>query len=306
MNSHAARTATVTAMLLATVAATAHAQLGGLVKKGKNAATGKATDAAAAQVPPTKVDVLPCAITYEQLSALEKGLEAELAAAPSAKKEAEQLQKQAEAEQQAYDEADKAYRKKSESWNSCRDKVINDPAANKQAEEIAKKSEAAGNKAAAGVNQSELEAMGMKAKAAAEKVQNGTATAADRQVLADFQAYMAKISQSSNAVIAASNEQTALNAEQQARLVKCGEEPKPPTKPYSLGWSPERVLLEKGAKAAGMDPETYKVVRDCAIKSANLRLSEKNMSKDKADQMNSKLEQVQQTLTSMRSANVPI
>jgi hypothetical protein len=63
------------------------------------------------------------------------------------------------------------------------------------------------------------------------------------------------------------------------------------------------VVLEAGAKAAGMDPETYKVVRDCAIMSANLRLSDKNRD---AEKTNAKLSEIQQTLNSMRAAGVPI
>ena len=139
--------------------------------------------------------------------------------------------------------------------------------------------------------------------AAAQRVANGTATAADRQALADFQAQMAQVAAGGNAATATSAESNALTEAQRERLAQCGQEPVPPTMPTSLGWSPERLLLELGAKEAGMDPETYKVVRDCAIKSANLRLSAKN--KD-ADKINSKLSEIQQTLNSMRAAGVPI
>jgi hypothetical protein len=303
MNVHATRSATIAAILLATVTASAHAQIGGLLKKGKDAAAGKATESAAAQVPPTKVDVLPCAVTYDQLTALEKGLQAELDAAPSAKKEAEQRQKDIESEQKGYDKALADYNKKNEAWGSCRDKVMNDPVARQKAEAASAKSEAAAQKAAGAVDEQQMMAMAEKAQAAAQRVSNGTATAADRQTLADYQAYMAKVSQAGNAAIAGAQEEQALSAEQQARLAKCGEEPKSPTAPSQLGWSPERVLLETGAKAAGMDPATYLAVRDCAIKSANLRLKDGNPD---ASRMNPKLDEVQNTLNQMRSAKVPI
>ena len=299
----ATRAASLTTILLAAAVATGQAQIGGLLKKGTNAAAGKATDAAVAQVPPQKVDVLPCAVTYEQLAALEKGLQAELDAAPSAKKEAEQRQKAAESEQKAYDKSLDDYNKKNEAWGSCRDKVINDPVARQKAEAAGARTEAASQQAAGAVDEQQMMAMAEKAQAAAQRVSNGTATAADRQTLADYQAYMAKVSQAGNAALAGAQEQQALSAEQQAKLAKCGEEPKRPTAPSSLGWSPERLLLETGAKAAGMDPVTYLAVRDCAIKSANLRLNDKNPD---AARMNSKLQEVQNTLGAMRSAKVPI
>lgn len=302
---HAVRAPALTAILLVAATTAAQSQIGGLLKKGKDAAAGKATDAAVAQVPPQKVDVLPCAVTYEQLDALEKGLQAELDAAPAAKKEAEDRQKAAETEQKAYDKAMDDYNRKNASYNACRDKVLNDPAANRKAEEASAKAEAESRKAGQ-IDEAALEAQAQRAQAAAEKVANGTATAADRQVLADFQATMAGIQKSGNAAIAAHGEVSALSKEQQERLARCGEEPKQPVSPSALGWSPERVVLEKGAKAAGMDPETYRVVRDCAIKSANLRLSNKNYSDADANRMNGKLESIQKTMNAMRAAKVPI
>ena len=74
MSTPAARLASITAILLVAIAAPGQAQIGGLLKKGKDAAAGKAGETAAAQVPPKTVDVLPCAVTYEQLDALERGL----------------------------------------------------------------------------------------------------------------------------------------------------------------------------------------------------------------------------------------
>jgi hypothetical protein len=305
MFSSASRAVSLTAILLTATVATGQAQIGGLLKKGTNAAAGKATEAAVAQVPPQKVDVLPCAVTYDQLDALQKGLQAELDAAPAAKKEAEDRQKAAESEQKAYDKAMDDYNKKYEAYNSCRDKVENDPAARKKAEAASAKAEKESQKAGQ-LDEEALQAQALKAQAAAEKVANGTATAADRQVLADFQATMAGVSQTGNQAIAAQQEVAVLSKEQQARLAKCGEEPKRPASPSGLGWSPERVLLETGAKAAGMDPQTYLAVRDCAIKSANLRLTNKNYSEADANRMNGKLDAIQKTISSMRSAKVPI
>jgi len=302
---HIARAGTISAFLLATISVAGHSQIGGLLKKGKNTAEGKATDAAAAQVPPTTVDVLPCAVTYDELAALEKGLKAELDAAPAAKKEAEDRQKASEADRKAYEQATADYTKKDQAYEACRDKVMNDPAAKKKSDEMAAKMDAS-NQKAGDIDQAALEAQAAKAQAAAQKVANGTATAADRQVLADFQAMMAGISKNSNAAVAVSAEATALNKEQEEKMKKCGEAPQAPKAPSSLDWSPERVLLEKGAGAAGMNPEKYKVVRDCAIKSANLRLSSKNTPEGEAKRINDKLAEIQQTMNSMRAAKVPV
>jgi hypothetical protein len=247
--------------------------------------------------------VLPCAVTYDQLSALERGLAAELKAAPAAAKEAQSRQDAVESEQKAYEKAMTDYNKKSEAWGACRDRVENDPAAMKQREALEAKSEKDREKADAAVDEEALEAKAKRAQAAAERVANGTATAADRQALADFQAEMAGVQQAANVAIGSTTEVSEFEAAQRERLKKCGEEPVAPKNPSSLGWSPERVLLETGAKSAGMDPETYKVVRDCAIKSANLRLSDKNPD---AERTNAKLDEIQRTLNSMRSAKVPI
>jgi hypothetical protein len=304
MSTPIARVTTITAILLVATAAAGQAQLGGLLKKGKDAAAGKAGETAAAQIPPKTVDVLPCAVTYDQLEALERGLEAELKAAPTAEKEAESRQKSAEAEQKAYDKARADYDKKSEVWGACRDRVQNDPATKKKLADLEAKSEADRAKAEAAIDEKAIEAQAVKVQAATERMAKGTATEADKKLMAEFQAQMAQVQQAGNSMMATSNESMALTREQQERLAKCGEEPKRPTSPSSLGWSPERILLETGAKAAGMDPQTYLVVRDCAIKSANLRVTSKNY--PDADKMNTKLGEIQQTLNSMRSAKVPI
>lgn len=303
MSTPTARVTTITAILLVATTAAGQAQIGGLLKKGKDAAAGKAGEAAAAQVPPKTVDALPCAVTYAQLEALERGLEAELKAAPAAEKEAESRQAAVESERKAYDKAMDTYRTKQESYSACRERVNNDPATKKKLAELEAKGEAEQAKAEAAVDEDALEAQMKQMQAAAERIANGKGTAADQKTMADFQAQMGKIQQSSNAAIATGKEASKLTLAQQEQLKKCGEEPEQPKNPSYLGWSPERVLLETGAKAAGMSPAAYQVVRDCAIQSANLRLSDKNPD---ADKTNAKLTEIQQTLKSMRSAKVPI
>jgi len=303
MSTPAARLASITAILLVATAAVGQAQIGGLLKKGKDAAAGKAGETAAAQVPPKTVDVLPCAATYDQLAALERGLEAELKAAPAAEKEAKNRQDAVESEQKAYEKAMDDYRKKNDAWGACRDRIENDPATKKKLAELEAKAEADQAKAEAAVDEKALEAQAKQVQAAAERIANGTGTAADQKTMADFQATMAGMQQANNQVMATSAEAGRLTQAQQEQLKKCGQEPEQPKNPSSLGWSPERVLLETGAKAAGMSPQAYQVVRDCAIQSANLRLSDKNPD---ADRTNAKLDEIQQTLKSMRSAKVPI
>ena len=68
------------------------------------------------------------------------------------------------------------------------------------------------------------------AQAAAERIKNGTATAADRQTLADFQKTMAGVQANANASMGAMQEQSALQkALADSTKARCGAEPEQPT-----------------------------------------------------------------------------
>ena len=114
------------------------------------------------------------------------------------------------------------------------------------------------------------------AQAAAERVSNGTATAADRQTLADFQKTMAGVQGNANAAMAAMQEETALQkAVADSIKAKCGAEPKAPTLGGSAGAGPGRRAARRlparrkrstrrRRKRPGCRKDEYRLVREKA------------------------------------------
>ncbi len=302
--SHPARSVALAVVALAVTSTIAHAQLGGLTKKAKQAASGEANKAVAAQIPPKVVDALPCNLTYADLEAAQKGMEAEIAAAPTAEKEAEQKQKNAENEQKAYEKARTEYDKKSQAWGACKEKVLNDPAAKKKLEELEAKARASGD---IQYSEEELKALALRAQEAAERTGQGRGTAEDEKTMQEFQRAMAKLQGQANAAISASQEVSAFERERKAIFEKtCGAEPTAPTAPGSNAYSAERILQEKGAAATGLPTSKYALIRECAIMASTVRLSTKNTSQDEVDLINKKLEELQQLTGRMRAAKVPL
>lgn len=302
--SHPARSAALAAVALAVASSLAHAQLGGLTKKAKQAVSGEANKAVAAQIPPKEVDALPCNLTYEDLEAAEKGMQAELAAAPTAEKEAEQKQKNADAERKNYEKARTEYDKKSQAWGACRDKVQNDPAAKKKLDELEAKARASGDIT---YDEEEIKALALRAQAAAERIGSGRGTPEDEKAMQEFQRATAKMQGQANAAISANQEVSAYERERQAVFEKtCGAEPKAPTAPGSDYYSAEKILQEKGAAATGLPTSKYALIRECAIMASTVRLRSKNVGQEAADRINKKLEELQQLTTQMRAAKVPL
>ena len=306
MPAHLVRTLSACAVALAVVVSTGHAQLGGLKKKAQQAVEGKATDKAVAQVPPQQVDALPGNLSSADLDAAIKGMNAELAAAPGAAKEAESRQKAAESEQKAYEKATADYEKQQKTWDACVERVRNDPAAAKKSKEASDKAEKASKQATGNIDEAALEAKARQAQAAAERIAAGKGTAADQKLMADFQAEMAKLQQGGQATMAAINEQQALSDEQAAKIKACGAEPQSPKQPDGLGWSPERVLMQKGAQAAGKPEQQYALLREFAIMSSGMRVTSKKYSQDEATRINAQLDALRDLTGQMRAAKVPL
>lgn len=306
MPAHLARILGACAVALAVVVSTGHAQFGGLKKKAQQAVEGKATDKAVAQIPPQQVDALPGNISSADLDAAIKGMNAELAAAPGAEKEAEARQKAAASEEKAYEKASADYEKQRKTWDACVDRVRNDPVAAKKSKEAADKAEKASKKASDDIDQDALEAKARQAQAAAERIAAGKGTAADQKVMADFQAEIAKVQQGGNAAMAAAREEQALSAEQEAKIKACGAEPQAPKRPEGLGWSPERVMLQKGAEAAGKPEQQYALLREFAIMSGGMRVTSKKYSQDEATRINAQLDAIRDLTGRMRAAKVPL
>lgn len=236
------------------------AQVKRLKKAVENKAADQAVEAAVANRPPTKVKNIT--LTSAQIRQLNKGLRAELATAAVAQKEYEQQQKKYEQDTKAYEKSMADYDKTNGAYNRCRDKFSEADQA--KSDELRGKAEKSGQ--AAGKTEDELatlEAKAARAAAAAERVANGTGTAEDRAILAEFQGIGKELS--SQGARAGADMQASSEYDQgaQARLEKaCGKEPQAPTAPTSPGNSPGEVVRQAGADAAGVPQYQYAVWRD--------------------------------------------
>lgn len=254
---HSVAAAVVAAILAVAVAPRAEAQFGKLKKKASDAA------AQAAGVPtktPVVVDRID--LTTADLAALEKGLAAEVAAAPGIMKRAEQEQKDREKAQAQYDRDRTAYEKASEKWQACRDKLVEKE--RPQEEALEKKSEAAAGKADVSEDeQASLEAQALKVQEAAQRVAAGTATEADRKVMADFQKTMAGVQGRGAAAISTSNEAAEFKRGQAGRVTQaCGAEPTAPKAPGGGSQMAAEQIQQAGATAAGMEMKGYHIKRE--------------------------------------------
>jgi hypothetical protein len=237
----------------------------------KKAITGKAAGEVAggscfAGRRPTMVPSIP--LTAAQIAAVNAGFDAELAAAPGIEKKAADDQKKADAEHKAYDKARADYDKAYEKYSRCRDKV--QAAEGAQVEAINAKSEKAMGQTAGAIDSAKMMALAERAQAAAQRVSEGKGTAEDRKTLAEFQAMMNPIGANAAAAGAAMQEANAFNAGAAERLEKaCGKEPQEPEQPGGTDNTPERALLNAGAKGAKMDPQDYGAARELVIQWAS-------------------------------------
>ncbi len=249
--------ATVAAILALVTASSAEAQFGKLKKKATDAA------ASAAGVPtkkPVVVDRID--LTAADLAALEKGLAAEIAAAPGIMKRAEEEQKNREKAQAQYDRDRSAYEKASEKWQACRDKLVEKE--RPQEEALERKSEAAAGKADVSEDeQASLEAQALKVQEAAQRIAAGTGTEADRKLMADFQKTMAGVQGRGADAISTSNEASAFKRGQAERIVAaCGAEPTAPKAPGGGSQMAAEQIQQAGATAAGMEMKGYHIKRE--------------------------------------------
>lgn len=272
----------------------------------KKAATSAASAAGVNTTPPRYVDNVD--VTSAQLKQVNAGLTAEIAATPGAVKQAEAQQKDAEKAQEKYDKDRAAYEKADEKWQACKEKVIADADPSRTAAQ--QKAEKAGENANIGESeQAALEAQARAAQAAAERVQNGTATAADRQTLADFQKTMAGVS--ARGMGAANAAQEASNIDQAviAKIEKtCGGKPVKPEAPKSASNTAAEVIQEAGAQAAGMPIATWKVIREKAegYAASNTQLKAGKTPQEEADAFNAEIAITRQKMAEMQKAGTPM
>jgi hypothetical protein len=280
----------------------AQAQLGKLTKK----ATTAATNAAGVSTIPAR-SVAAIDLTSAQLKQINAGLEAEIAATPTALKNAETAQKNYDKAQEKYTKDYEAYTKADEKWEACKEKVIADAQPGRDAAQ--QKAEAAGEKAS--VDESEQEALERQAKeaqAAAERISNGTGTAADRQTLADFQKTMSGVS--ARGMGAATAAQDASNLDQ--AVIKqvektCGGEPVKPEAPKSPANTAAEQIQAAGAAASGLP--NWNIAREKGLGYASSNTQVKGGDKTpqaEADAINAELATMRTNLVSMRKAGTPM
>jgi hypothetical protein len=292
----------------ATLPSASHAQLGKLTKK----ATQTAANAAGVPTGNTR-SVKKIDLTSAQLAQVNKGLGTAVTQGP------EIIKKWAK-QQEDYDKAMTAYTKAKEKYDACVESEKEKAQA--KIEAANKRSDQAGQNLQKGVDTTTIMAQAEAAKAAAERVTNGTATAADRQTIADFQKTMAGVQGNTSAMMAAMQEGTSL---QQAVIDsinrKCGGEPKEPTNPASAGsgrtgnaggrapTSAAEEINQTSAAAAGMSEDEYRLLKEKAMGYAASNTEVQGGSdtpEDEAKSINSELAQTRDLMAQANKANVPL
>ncbi len=293
----------------AIVPSTSHAQLGKLTKK--------ATDAAgnAAGVPNSNARyVKKIDLTSAQLNQVNKGLAQSVKVGPETIKKWEKQQADYEKANADHEKANADYTKKQEKYDQC---VESEKAkAQGKIEAANNKANAASERAGKSVDTASMMAQAQAAQAAAERVKNGTATAADRQTLADFQKTMAGVSAGSNASISAMQESSALQqAVADSIKKKCGEEPKQPAAVGgggAAGGAPTSAaedINKQGAEAAGMSDSEFRMAKEKAMGYAASNTQVQGGSDtpdDEAKSINDALGQTRDLMAQARKANVPL
>jgi hypothetical protein len=205
-------------------------------------------------------------MTAAQIGQVNKGLETAVRIGPETIKKWEKAQ-------EAYNKADADYQKKKEQYDACAASVK--AKAQAKVDAATKKSDAAGEQLKQGLpDENAMVAQAEAAQAAAERVSNGTGTAADRQTLADFQKTMAGARGNSGAMMAAVQEVSAVERALPDSIKKnCGPEPVAPTfvNPASGagngGKQPTSAadeINQVSAAAAGMTEDEYRKEKEKA------------------------------------------
>lgn len=294
----------VLALSLATAAFwPAHAQFGSLKKKAITTATAVS---GVPTKPPTYVK--STTMTAAQLKQLNAGLSAMIAKAPSAKKDYEDANKKLESETQDYEKAQADYNKKATSYNACVDRVTAAEGA-KHDSMAARVDQSLQANQMSQSQQDQMIAMAEKAQAAAQRVANGTATAADRQTLADYQKMMAGVSATGQQAASAMKEASASDQQAAAHLEKeCGKAPTEPTPPASAPSSPRDIIQKAGTDAAGTTPNQFAVWIDDGegyVQSNTVAQPGGDMTEQQANDFNAELKVTDSLLVQFKKTGVP-
>ncbi len=248
----------------AIVPSTSHAQLGKLTKKATDAASNAAGVPTGNARYVKKID-----LSSAQLAQVNKGLEV-------AVKQGPEIIKRWEKQQEDNDKALGEYTKKKEKYDACVESEKEKAQAKIDA--ASKRTDKAGSDLQKGMpDTAAMMAQAQAAQAAAERVKNGTATAADRQTLADYQKMMAGVQGGANAVASAMQENTALQQAVADSIKKhCGAEPQPPASAASgssragkagsaTPTSAAEEINQASASAAGMSDSEFRLAKEKAM-----------------------------------------
>jgi len=311
------------ALIVAGHTSEAAAQFGKLKKaagqKAAEEAAGKAAESTTGSAciparPPIMVEAVP--LTAAQMAKINAGLDAEIAAAATAKQEADKQDKEFQERQKAYDKAYAEYDKRNGPWNECARKVSDEDVAKSDA--MNRNASGQGDAIMGGMSQEDLEKLAERAQAAAQRVSEGKGTAEDRKTLAEYQQVMAGIQGRAGAAIAAQQETQKYQQGSDARVeAKCGKRPVAPEQP-AQAQSTWDVVSAAGAKAAGVPASTWRQWREdqLALATSNTVVkADKGGEKDGKDgasggndaaTMNQQIKATAQKICAMKKAGVPM
>jgi len=298
------------AIASAVIPSTSQAQLGKLTKKATSTAAGAAGVPTGNTRAVKKID-----LTAAQLAQVNKGLGVAVAQGPAIVKKWEKQQEVLAKQQEEYEKAMAAYTKVKEKYDACVESEKEK--AQGKLDAASKKSDQAGEKVQKSVDTTTIMAQAQAAQAAAERVKNGTATAADRQAIADFQKTMAGVQGNSNAMMAAVQEGNAISqAVADSIKKKCGAEPQAPANPASAGkagggapTSAAEEINQASAAAAGMSDSEFRLAKEKAMGYAASNTEVQGGSDtppDEAKSINSELAQTRDLMAQANKANVPL
>jgi exonuclease VII small subunit len=251
-----------------TLPAPASAQLGGLARKAKEAAKGKATDKVdeSLYVPPPapEFDDRTLEITEDNFAGLMAGLNAEVDYAKSAGAEYKAREKAYEQARKDFDAAMKEYDKRMDAYEACSERF-------RQAEDTAQAANERKTEALADMDDDEFEAyvedLYQRGEAIARDVQAGKNDSETQRKSREYQAEVAAMQVEQSRRMA--QVMSGMAAESQRKRTEnprlaaaCGEEPERPVEPESVLGGPESVLADKGAEAAGLTLQQYAMMRE--------------------------------------------
>jgi hypothetical protein len=269
MNRWIRRTALLLPLLtVVLLPAPASAQLGGLARKAKEAAKGKAQDKVDESLyvapPAPEFDDRVLEVTPERLTGLLAGLNAEVDFAKSAAAEYKARQDAYEKAEKDFDKAMKEYDKRTDTYEACRDKF-------QEAEDTAQAANERKTEALSEMDDDEfaayVEDLARRGQEISRDVQAGKNDPETQRKQREYQAEVAAMQAEQNRRMA--QVMSGMNAERERqrtespRLVAaCGEEPQRPEEPESVLGGPESVLADKGAEAAGLTRDQYAIMRE--------------------------------------------